>query len=78
MPYPLLRASCAAMATRFEVALWGGDAAHLEASAYAALDEIERLHVQLSAFDPASDIWDLNARAACEPVRVEPRLFGLL
>ncbi len=78
MPSPLTRAACAAMGTRFEVALWGGPPERLEAAASAALEEIVRLHHQLSLFDTASDVWDLNARAAHEPVRVEPRLFALI
>ncbi|MBM3492938.1 MAG: FAD:protein FMN transferase, partial [Armatimonadetes bacterium] len=55
----LTRAACAAMGTQFEVALWGGQPERLEAAAYAALDEIVRLHHQLSLFDPAADIYEL-------------------
>jgi len=66
------------MGTRFEVAVWGGPEHHLQAAAREALEEIERLHAQLSAFDPSSDVADINRRAAREPVRVEPRLFNLL
>ena len=72
------RAACNAMGTRFEILLWGGSEHRLQAAAREALEEIERLHCQLSAFDPASDIWDINERAAWEPVLVEPRLFALL
>src|SRR5262249_25596357 len=38
----------------------------------------ERLDGQLSHYRPASDVSEINARAAVEPVRVEPRLFALL
>ena len=66
------------MGTRFEIVLWDGSEDRLQAAAREAFDEIERLHRQLSVFDPASDISDINARAAVEPVLVEPRLFALL
>jgi thiamine biosynthesis lipoprotein len=66
------------MATRFEIALWGGSEAHLRAAGQEALHEIERLERQLSLYRPDSDIADLNARAAGEPVPVDPRLFDLL
>lgn len=74
----VLTAACSAMATRFEIALWGGAPANLRGTAAEALAEIERLEAQLSAFRPDSDIADINARAAREPVAVEPRLFALL
>ncbi|MCC6728199.1 MAG: FAD:protein FMN transferase [Chthonomonadales bacterium] len=74
----LVTAACSAMATRFEIALWGGAPANLRGTAAEALAEIERLEAQLSAFRPDSDIADINARAAREPVVVEPRLFALL
>lgn len=66
------------MATRFEVVLWGGDESYLNAAGEAALDEIRRLEAQLSLYRADSDIADLNARAAQEPIPVEPRLFRLL
>ncbi len=67
-----------AMATRFEIVLPGDDASRLRAAAESALDEIERLEAQLSLFRPTSEIANLNARAAHEPVRVSPETFGLL
>jgi thiamine biosynthesis lipoprotein len=50
----------------------------LRAAGEEALDEIERLEAQLSLFKPASEISRLNSRAAREPVRVTPAVFGLL
>jgi thiamine biosynthesis lipoprotein len=70
--------SCDAMATRFEVVLRGGDPVRLRAAGEEALEEIQRLDRQLSFYRPESDISWLNARAALEPVPVEPRLFQLL
>lgn len=67
-----------AMATRFELVLFGPHAPALRAAGEEALDEIQRLEAQLSAFRAGSAIADLNTRAQREPVRVEPRLFELL
>src|SRR5437870_4141284 len=67
-----------AMATRFEIALHGDNPITLRAAGEEALDEIERLESQLSLYRPGSEISHINRRAACEAVRVEPRLFKLL
>jgi thiamine biosynthesis lipoprotein len=66
------------MATRFELVLPGEDHVRLRAAGEEALDEIERLEAQLSLYRPSSEISHLNARAAREPVAVDPRLFRLL
>jgi len=67
-----------AMATRFEIVLHGENVVGLRAAAEEALDEIERLEAQLNLYQPTSEISHINARAAFEPVRVEPSLFRLL
>ena len=67
-----------AMATRFEIVLPGDDPARLRAAAEEAFDEIERLEAQLSLFRPTSEIANVNARAAHEPIRVSPETFRLL
>jgi thiamine biosynthesis lipoprotein len=67
-----------AMATRFEVVLHGDDPVRLRAAAEEALDEIQQLEAQLNLYSPSSELTQINARAAREPVRVEPRLFRLL
>jgi len=66
------------MATRFELVLHGQDAVRLHAAGEEAIGEIEDLDRQLSRFRSESDISWINARAASEPVKVEPRLFDLL
>lgn len=73
-----LALACHAMATRFELVLQGPDPIALRAAGEEAIREIERLEGQLSIFRPASELSQLNARAAYEAVRVEPRLFTLL
>lgn len=67
-----------AMATRFELVLHGANEPSLRAAGEEALAEIERLENQLSLYRPGSEIAQLNARAAREPVRVSPEVFALL
>ena len=67
-----------AMATRFELVLNGDNPIALRAAGEEALDEVERLESQLSLYRPGSEIGQLNARAAHEPVHVSPELFALL
>lgn len=67
-----------AMATRFELVLHGDDAVALRAAGEEALNEVDRLEHQLSLYRPGSEIAQLNARAAYEPVRVSPEVFTLL
>lgn len=74
----IVRLCCDAMATRFEVALCGGDPARLRAAAEAALAEVKRLDTKLSRFRLDSEISRINRLAASEPVKVEPWLFDLL
>jgi thiamine biosynthesis lipoprotein len=67
-----------AMGTRFELLLLGENALRLRAAGEEALREIERLHNQLSIFEPTSDISRINRYAAHHAIQVEPRLFSLL
>jgi thiamine biosynthesis lipoprotein len=74
----MVQAARHAMATRFEIVLYGADAMSLRAAAEEALDEVQRLESKLSLYRPDSEIAHLNARAADAPVRVSPELFRLL
>lgn len=67
-----------AMATRFELVLYGEEPVRLRAAGEQALQEIERLESQLSFYRPDSEVSWINSRAAEAPVRIEPRLFHLL
>ncbi len=67
-----------AMATRFEIALHGGNPVSLRAAAEEALDEVQRVEAMLSWRRPTSPVALINARASHEPVRVNPELFQLL
>jgi len=67
-----------AMATRFELVLHGANEAALRAAGEEALNEVDRLENQLSLYRPGSEIAQVNARAAHEPVQVSPEVFALL
>jgi thiamine biosynthesis lipoprotein len=72
---PMVTLARQAMATRFEIVLPGENAIALRAAGEEAFDEIERLEAQLSLYRPTSEVTRLNARAALEPIRVNPALF---
>lgn len=67
-----------AMATRFELVLHGENEPTLRAAGEEALAEVERLEKQLSLYRPGSEVAQVNAHAAHEPVRVSPEVFALL
>ena len=67
-----------AMATFWEIQLWGDDPQYLESAGNEALREITRIEDQLSFYREHSEVSDLNRRASYEPVPVDPRLFRLL
>ena len=67
-----------AMATRFEIVLYGDNPISLQAAGEEALDEIEWVESQLSIYRSDSQINHANQRAAWEPVKIEPTIFELL
>ncbi|MGC8834608.1 MAG: FAD:protein FMN transferase [Armatimonadota bacterium] len=74
----IVRASRWAMACEFEVLLWGRERSYLEAAARTALEDVERIEGQLSAYQILSEVDQINAAAARAPVKVSPQLFELL
>ena len=67
-----------AMATRFEIVLYGDNPVSLRAAGEEALEEIEWVESQLSIYRSDSQINHANQRAATEPVRLEPTIYELL
>ncbi len=67
-----------AMATRFEIVLYGEDPSALRSAGEEALEEIDRLEDQLSLFRPTSEISHINCYGVERPVRVTPTVFRLL
>ncbi len=67
-----------AMATRFELVMYGKNKLQLQSAGEEALAEIERCDAQLSYYRGDSEISWLNRHAANQFVKVDPRLFALL
>lgn len=73
-----LRFSRRAMACQFEFILPAGQFERGSETALAALDLVEQLEEQLTAYRDTSELMAINRMAASGPAPVEPRLFGLL
>jgi len=67
-----------AMATRFEIILYGENPLSLQAAGEEALDAVQHIESRLNLYAASSELSAINARAAHQPVRVEPELFALL
>ena len=74
----LLQVGRQAMACQFAIFLNAGEFQGATEQAVEALDLVSQLEEQLSVYRHRSEVSRLNATAAAAPVRVEPRLFGLL
>src|SRR5262249_53276258 len=68
----------AIMGTRIYVELWDEDAAHGEAAIDAVMAEMRRIDELMSHYKPESELSQINARAAQEPVKVDKELFDLI
>ena len=68
----------AIMGTRIYVELWADDAAKGDAAIEAVMDEMRRIDELMSHYKPESQLSRINARAADEPVQVDPELFDLI
>jgi len=73
----VLRLARRAMGTEFELVLIGDNEIRLRCSGEAALEEIDRVEEQLSAFLPTSEVSSVTARAG-RRVPVSPTLAELL
>jgi thiamine biosynthesis lipoprotein len=68
----------AIMGTRIYVELWDTDAAHAEGAIDAVMAEMRRIDNLMSHYKPDSQLSQINARAAQEPVQVDKELFDLI
>ena len=68
----------AIMGTRIYVELWGEDAAKTEAAIDAVMADMRRIDELMSHYKPESQLSHINAKAAQEPVQVDPELFDLI
>ena len=68
----------AIMGTRIYVELWDTGPAHGNAAIDAVMAEMHRIDDLMSHYKPESQLSQINARAAREPVQVDPELFDLI
>ena len=68
----------AIMGTRIYVEVWAEDAASGDAAIDAVMADMTRIDVLMSHYKPESQLSQINARAAREPVQVDPELFDLI
>ena len=78
MTAPRVSLALEAMATRFELLLWGGDEGALRAIGQEALAEISWADAELSRYRHGSAIFWLNASAGGRPLRLDARVLALL
>jgi FAD:protein FMN transferase len=68
----------AIMGTSIYVELWSDDAAKGDEAIEAVMAEMRRIDELMSHYKPESQLSQINARAAQEPVQVDPELFDLI
>ena len=68
----------AIMGTRVYVEVWADDTAQGNAAIEAVMEEMHRVDALMSHYRPDSELSQINARAAQEPVQVDPELFDLI
>jgi len=66
------------MGTRIIVELWSEDPAKGEAAIEAVLDEMRHIDTTMSTYKPASEVSQVNDRAASGPMPISQELFDLL
>jgi thiamine biosynthesis lipoprotein len=73
-----LRREEAIMGTRIYVELWSDDAGRGAAAIDAVMGEMRHIDALMSHYKPESQLSRINARAALEPVQVDPELFDVI
>ena len=68
----------AIMGTSIYVELWSDDAPKGDEAIEAVMAEMRRIDELMSHYKPESQLSQINARAAQEPVQVDPELFDLI
>src|ERR1700760_1066107 len=68
----------AIMGTSIYVEVWGEDSAQGEAAIDAVMAEMRRIDELMSHYKPESQLSQINARGAQEPVQVDKELFDLI
>jgi thiamine biosynthesis lipoprotein len=73
-----LQRTDAIMGTRIYVELWDENSDHGGAAIDAVMAEMHRIDDLMSHYKPESQLSQINAHAAQEPVKVDPELFDLI
>jgi thiamine biosynthesis lipoprotein len=68
----------AIMGTNIYVEVWSDDAAKGDEAIDAVMADMRRIDELMSHYKPESQLSQINARAAQEPVQVDPELFDLI
>src|SRR6185437_4383837 len=68
----------AIMGTRVYVEVWADDDAKGDTAIEAVMADMKRIDELMSHYKPESQLSQINARAAQEPVQVDPELFDLI
>jgi thiamine biosynthesis lipoprotein len=66
------------MGTRIYVEAWHDDPARAEAAIDAVMADMRRINELMSHYRPDSQLSRINARAALEPVAIDPELYDLI
>ncbi|MCP5470817.1 MAG: FAD:protein FMN transferase [Sinobacteraceae bacterium] len=72
------RREAAIMGTRIYVELWAEEAAAGEAAVAAVIASMHEVDEMMSTYKPTSQLSQLNARGALEPVKVDRELFEVI
>ena len=73
-----LESSVVAMGSAYSVVVYGEDRTRMEEAVDAAFEEVHRLDEMLSNYKPASELSEINRKAAEQPVPVTQEMFDLL
>jgi len=73
-----IESSVVAMGSAYSVVVYGEDRTRMEEAVDAAFEEVHRLDEMLSNYKPASELSEVNRKAADQPVQVTQEMFDLL
>ena len=68
----------AIMGTAVRAEVWHENRAAREAAIAAVMEEMRRIDATMSPYKPESDLSHINQRAASEPVKISPEMYGLI
>ena len=66
------------MGTNIEVDLWDTDVIHAKGCIEEVMGEMERINQDMSPYIKTSELYQINQRAAKEPVKISQEMFDLI